>query len=54
MNKLDFVLLAAKQHKKTEKFDDIGQMLVPRALNDTTKIRKASADIFANVGLDKS
>ena len=34
----------------TEMFDEIGQMLVPGALNDTKKIREASADIFANFG----
>ena len=28
-------------------------MLVPGALNDTQKIRKAGADIFAIVGADK-
>ena len=28
--------------------------LVSGALNDTEKIRKASADIFANVGLEKA
>ena len=32
---------------------EIGQILVPRALNDTKKIRKAGADIFANFGLEK-
>ena len=28
-------------------------MLVRRALNDTKKSRKAGADIFANIGLEK-
>ena len=28
-------------------------MLVPGALHDTKKIRKASADMFANVGAEK-
>ena len=39
--------------KKTEKLDDIGQCLVSGALNDTKTIRKASADIFANSGLEQ-
>ena len=33
--------------------DEIGRMLLPGALNDSKKIRKASADIFANVGAEK-
>ena len=33
--------------------NEIGQMLVPGALNDTKKIRKAGADIFANFGAEK-
>ena len=37
-----------------EKIDEISQMLVPGALNDTTKIRKAGADIFANFGAEKT
>ena len=36
-----------------EKLNEIGQILVPRALNDTKKIRKAGADIFANFGAEK-
>ena len=39
--------------KNTEKWDEIGHMLVPGALNDTKKIRKASADIFAIFALEK-
>ena len=35
-----------KKQTKTEKLDEIGQMLVPGALNETKKIRKAGADIF--------
>ena len=31
--------------------DEIGQMLVSRALDDTKKMRKAGADIFAKLGL---
>jgi len=48
-----FRLLAVKKWNKTEKFDEIGQMLVPGALNDTKKIRKASANIFEYSGLAK-
>ena len=32
---------------------EIGQRFVPRALNDTKKIRKAGADSLANVGAEK-
>ena len=38
---------------KTKQLNGIGQMLVPGALNDTKKIRKAGADIFANFGAEK-
>ena len=48
------ILLGSKKMKnKTEQLNEIGQMLVPGALNDTKKIRKASADIFANFGAEK-
>ena len=33
-----------------QKWDEIDQIVVPGALNDTKKIRKAGADIFANFG----
>ena len=33
--------------------DEIGQMLVSGALDDTKKMRKAGADIFAKSGLEK-
>ena len=46
-----FILLGTTTLKQNEKINEIGQVLVPRALNQTKKIRKASADIFANVGL---
>ena len=36
-----------------KQIDEIGQMLVPRALNDTKKIRKVGADILANFGAEK-
>ena len=35
--------------KQTEQFNEICQILVPRALNDTKKIRKVDGDMFANV-----
>ena len=41
------------ENKKTNKFDEIGQMLVPGALDDTKTMRKAGGDIFANVGAEK-
>ena len=37
----------------TEQLDEIGQMLVPGALNATKKIRKAGAVIFINFGAEK-
>ena len=36
-----------------KKFDEIGQTLVPGALNDTRKIGKAGADVFASRALEK-
>ena len=42
-----------KSQTKMKTIDQIGQMLVPGALNDTKKIRKAGADIFANSGAEK-
>ena len=36
-----------------EKNDEIGQMLVSGALDDTEKIRKTGANIFAKSGLEK-
>ena len=36
-----------------KKLDEIGQILVSRALDDIKKMRKASADIFAKSGLEK-
>ena len=44
-----FLLVAVKQLKKKKTFDEIGQIVVPGALNDTKKVRKASADIFGNL-----
>ena len=39
-----------KKSKKTDKCLEIGRILVPGALNDTKKIRKAGANIFTNIG----
>ena len=51
---LDFYTFGVnKKQKKTEILNGIDQMLVPRALNDTKKIRKAGADIYANFGTEK-
>ena len=36
-----------------KKCDEIGQMLVSGALDDTKKMRKAGADIFAKSGPEK-
>ena len=38
---------------ENKKLDEIDQIVVPGALNHTKKIRKAGADVFANVGLEK-
>ena len=38
---------------KTEQFDEIGRILVSGGLNDTKKIRKASAFFFANMDHEK-
>ena len=54
-NKLDFHILGVKKPtKKTKKWNEIGQMLVSGALDDTKKMRKAGADIFAKSGLEKT
>ena len=51
---LDFHILGLKTTKqKVEHLDEIGQMLVSRALDRTKKIRKIAADIFAKSGLEK-
>ena len=42
-----FILFDMKQPNKIETLSKIRQSLVPGALNDTKKIRKAGADIFA-------
>jgi len=38
---------------KLEHFNEIGQILVSGALDDTKKMRKAGADIFAKSGAEK-
>ena len=42
-----------KNESKTNTWDEIGQMLVSRALDDTETIGKAGADSFAHVGAGK-
>ena len=42
-----------KNEKKMKKWDEIGQMLVSGALDDTKTIGKAGADMFANLGAEK-
>ena len=39
--------------KNSENLDEIGQILVSRALDRTKSIRKTAADIFAKPGLEK-
>ena len=46
-NKLDFHIFGVKQMNKLKNNVKIGQTLVSGALDDTKKIRKAGADIFA-------
>ena len=48
-----FIFLGSTKQKKTEMLNEIGQMLVSGALDDTKKMRKAGADIFAKSGLEK-
>ena len=49
-----FIFLVSKKNKKqVDNLDEIGQMLVSRALDWTKKIRKIAADIFAKSGLEK-
>ena len=48
-----FILLGMEKIKRKGWFNDGGRILVPRALNDTKKIRKAGAVMFANFGLEK-
>ena len=48
-----YIFLESKNEKKSENVDEIGQILVSGALDDTKKMRKAGADIFAKSGLEK-
>ena len=50
-DKFDFQTFGTENTEKKTKTRDV--MLVPGALNDTKKIRKAGADIFANLRHDK-
>ena len=48
-----FIFGGVKQtNKKMKMFDEIGQILVSRALDRTKKIRKIAADIFAKSGFE--
>ena len=51
MKQLDFG--GSKNQKKTKKWNEIGQILVSGALDDTKTIGKIGADIFAKSGLEK-
>ena len=53
MKKLDFGGFK-KPKKKTKKWNEIGQMLVSGALDDTKTMRKVGADIFAKSGPEKN
>ena len=48
-----FIFWGSKKQKKMEKNDEIGQMLVSGALDDTKTIGKVGADIFAKSGPEK-
>ena len=52
MKMLDFHTVGG-QTEKTKTNDEICQMLVSGALDDTKMIGKAGADIFANFGAGK-
>ena len=48
---MDFHILGVKKNEnKMETNDEIGQIVVSGALDDTKKMRKAGADIFAKSG----
>ena len=52
--KLDFHILGVnKNEKESEHLNEICQILVSGALDDTKSIRKTAADIFAKSGLEK-
>ena len=48
-----FVGIRIKKKMKKNKWHEISQMLVSRALDDTKNMRKAGADIFAKSGPEK-
>ena len=48
-----FIFMESKRHKQMKTNDDIGQLLVSGALDDTKQMRKAGADMFAKSGLEK-
>ena len=48
-----FICFGSKKQKKVDNLDEIGQMLVSRALDWTKKTRKIAADIFAKSGPEK-
>ena len=48
-----FILLGTNNGQQMKQNDEIGQMLVSGALDDTRTIGKAGADIFANFGAEK-
>ena len=51
---MDFHILGVKKTwKKFGNFNEIGQILVSGALDDTKKMRKAGGDIFVKSGLNK-
>ena len=53
---LIFILLGVDKSKQNQnkKNDEIGQMLVSGALDDTKKMRKAGADMYAKSGPEKT
>ena len=48
-----FIFVGSKKRKQIKNWDEIGQMLVSGALDNTTKMRKAGADILGKSGLEK-
>ena len=46
-------LINKNNERQMKTIDEIGQVLVSGALDDTKKRRKAGADIFAKIALDK-
>ena len=48
-----FIFLEVRNTKNIGNLNEIGQILVSGALDDTKKMRKAGADIFAKSGPEK-